>query len=178
MALYQSLIAAADLQNGPQGIQGVQGLQGLNGLYAAQGIQGIQGIQSIQGPQGIQGVVGPIPNLALETINALSASTGTVVHNYNLGNIWAHTGVLANFTANFTNVPTTNNIVVNFLLIVYQGATPYFPSAVQIDGVANTILWFDGNTPVPVANKRDTFAFALVRVSNGWSVLGNYSTYG
>ena len=113
-----------------------------------------------------------------ENIIVLNASTGTVAHDYTAGGIFVHTNIASNFTANFFNVPTTDNRISNFTLILYQGATPYYPTAVQIDGAAQTILWFDGNTPTATANKTEIASFSLVRVSGAWRVLGNYSMYG
>jgi hypothetical protein len=168
---------------GDLGIQGTQGLQGIQGIQSLQGIQGVQGfgyaqLQGVQGLQGIQGILGNTPSIQTETTNLLTSSTGVVTHNYNTGGLWIHTSISANFTANFTNVPTTDNRIHNFTLILYQGATAYYPSAVQIDGVAQTILWFEGNTPVPVANKTDIVSFSLIRVASAWRVLGSFGTHG
>lgn len=159
------------------GIIGLQGTQGVQGVQGLQGTQGF-GYAQLQGVQGVQGTIGTTPSLQTETLNVLTGSTGVVAHNYNTGGLWIHTGISANFTANFTNVPTTNNRTNNFTLMLYQGASPYYPNVVQIDGVAQTILWFDGNTPIPVANKTEIATFSLVRVSDTWRVLGSYGMYG
>ena len=159
------------------GIIGLQGTQGVQGVQGLQGTQGF-GYAQLQGLQGVQGTVGTTPSLQTETLNVLTGSTGVVAHDYNTGGLWIHTGISANFTANFTNVPTTNNRTNNFTLMLYQGASPYYPNVVQIDGVAQTILWFDGNTPIPVANKTEIATFSLVRVSDTWRVLGSYGMYG
>ena len=159
------------------GIIGLQGTQGVQGVQGLQGTQGF-GYAQLQGLQGVQGTVGSTPSLQTETLNVLTGSTGVVAHNYNTGGLWIHTSISANFTANFTNVPTTNNRTNNFTLMLYQGASPYYPNVVQIDGVAQTILWFDGNTPIPVANKTEIATFSLVRVSDTWRVLGSYGMYG
>jgi hypothetical protein len=159
------------------GIIGLQGTQGVQGVQGLQGTQGF-GYAQLQGVQGVQGTIGTTPSLQTETLNVLTGSTGVVAHNYNTGGLWIHTGISANFTANFTNVPTTNNRTNNFTIMLYQGASPYYPNVVQIDGVAQTILWFDGNTPIPVANKTEIATFSLVRVSDTWRVLGSYGMYG
>ena len=159
------------------GIIGLQGTQGVQGVQGVQGTQGF-GYAQLQGVQGVQGTIGTTPSLQTETLNVLTGSTGVVAHDYNTGGLWIHTGISANFTANFTNVPTTNNRTNNFTLMLYQGASPYYPNVVQIDGVAQTILWFDGNTPIPVANKTEIATFSLVRVSDTWRVLGSYGMYG
>jgi hypothetical protein len=44
-----------------------------------------------------------------ELLDTKTSATGTVVHDFSTSAIWYHSSISANFTANFTNVPTTNN---------------------------------------------------------------------
>jgi hypothetical protein len=113
-----------------------------------------------------------------EIVTALTGATGTVAHNLATGPIFLHSSVTANFTANFTNTPTTNDRSIVATLIVTQGATAYIPNAVQIDGVGQTINWVGGSAPTGGANKRDVFTFALIRSSSTWTVLGNFTSFG
>lgn len=175
---------------GPAGSTGATGAQGSTGATGSTGPVGATGATGVQGPAGATGVVGATgslgstgatgttPSLQTETLNVLTGSTGTVVHNYNTGGLWIHTSIAANFTVNFTNVPTTDSRTNNFTLILYQGATPYYPSAVQIDGAAQTILWLDNVTPTPAANKTELASFSLIRSSSTWRVIGSYSSFG
>lgn len=149
-----------------------------NSTINAGRVIGATGLTGSTGLTGATGSTGPSPNFVLEASNTLTGSTGTVVHNYTVGGIWIHTSIAANFTANFTNVPTTAGSVVNFTLVLIQGASPYFPNAVQIDGVAQTINWLEGLTPTPVANKKDMASFNLVRNAGSWIVFGSYATFG
>jgi hypothetical protein len=112
-----------------------------------------------------------------EVLNTKTGATGTVVHDYSTGGIWYHSSMSANFTANFTNVPTTNNRSVTVALILDQGATARLPTAVQIDGVAQTIQWGGGSIPVGTNNYTDIVNFMLIRSSSAWTVLGSLSTY-
>lgn len=173
-----SISAGATGPTGTQGATGSTGPAGATGLTGSPG--GATGVTGATGATGIgaTGATGAGANISIETLNVLTAATGTVAHDYNLGGLFLHTGVAANFTANFTNVPTTNNIVINYTLIVYQGATAYFPNAVQIDGASQTINWADNAVPTPNANKRELFTFSLLRSSNAWTVIGSFSTYG
>ena len=109
-----------------------------------------------------------------EVLNTKTSATGTVVHNLSEGNTWYHSSISANFTANFTNVPTTNNRTIVCTLILVQGATAYIPNAVQIDGVAQTINW-TGHNGVPTGDANDTniATFILIRQTNSWTVLGS-----
>ena len=139
---------------------------------------GAQGATGATGVTGIQGATGPAPNLIIEASNSLTASTGVVAHNYALGGIWIHSSIAANFTANFTNVPTSVGAVVNFTLVLQQGATAYIATAVQIDGQAQTIKWVENTVPSGNANKTDLQSFSLLRISGSWLVLGSLSSFG
>lgn len=113
-----------------------------------------------------------------EKLQTKVAATGTVTHDYSLGTLFHHSSISANFTANITNVPTTNNRSIVVSLILEQGATPYIPNALQIDGSSQTINWVGGATPTPIANKKELVSFVLVRVSSSWTVLGSITTFG
>lgn len=154
---------------------------GIIGATGSTGPIGPIGSTGATGPQGATGSTGPYPNLLLEGSNTISNATGVVAHNYNVSGIFTHTNISSNFTANFTNVPTTLgglSAVVSFTLICVQGATAYYPSAVQIDGVTQVINWVDGATPTPNSNKYDVVAFTLIRSGSSWIVLGTLSSYG
>ena len=112
-----------------------------------------------------------------EVLNTKTGATGTVVHDISTGSIWYHSSLSANFTANFTNVPTTNNRSITVALILDQGATARIPNAVQVDGAAQTIQWSGGSIPVGTNNYTDIVNFTLIRVSSAWTVLGTLSTY-
>jgi hypothetical protein len=113
-----------------------------------------------------------------ELLTTITGATGTVTHNISAATIFHHSSMSANFTANFTNVPTTNDRAINVTLILIQGGTARIPSAVQIDGSAQTINWQDNTVPTGNANKRDVVVFSLIRTGSAWTVLGGLSTYG
>ena len=112
-----------------------------------------------------------------EKVNTSSISANVMTCNYTTGAIYYQsTNPSANFTVNFTNIPTTNERAITFTIFVTQGATAYLPNAVQIDGSAQTIKWAQGTTPTPTANKIDIFSFTLIRLSSSWTVFGNANT--
>jgi hypothetical protein len=113
-----------------------------------------------------------------EVLNTKTAATGTVTHDLSTGAIFYHSSISANFTANFTNVPTTNNRTVAVALVLSQGATARIPSAVQIAGVAQTILWQGGTLPSGTASRVDVVSFTLIRTGSAWTVIGALTTYG
>jgi hypothetical protein len=106
----------------------------------------------------------------------VAGATGTVTHDFSLSDIFYHTGAVANWTTNITNVPTTNNRELRVRLILAQGVSAYIPSGYQIDGAAQTILWENGTAPtVGTANKIDIIELTLIRRASSWIVLGSYS---
>ena len=158
---------------GPVGATGLTGPTGTTGTAGAAGATGATGTAGTVGATGATGIIS-----SAEPLTALTASTGVVAHSYLTGTVWHHSSISASFTANFTNIPTTNNQVITFVLFLYQGATPYSVSAVQIDGVAQTISWFDAAAPTAVANRKEIWTFSLVRVASAWTVHGSMSSYG
>jgi len=80
----------------------------------------------------------------------------------------------ANFTINLTGVPTTNDRIITFTAIITQGATGYYPSAFQIDGVAQTIKWGGGAAvaATSTSGKIDIYTFNLLRTGSAWTVFG------
>ena len=116
--------------------------------------------------------------LLSEVSSTINGATGTVVHNTTTSGVFYHTAPAANFTANFTNVPTTGDRITTVALIIAQGLTQYMPTAVQIGGAAQTIEWFGGSVPGGTANGFDIVSFTLIRQSSTWTVLGASSTYG
>jgi hypothetical protein len=112
-----------------------------------------------------------------EKVNTSSISSNIMTCDYTTGSIYYQsTNPSANFTVNFTNVPTTNNKAITFTVFVTQGATGYIPNILQVDGNAQTIKWAQGTQPTPTANKIDIFSFTLIRLSSSWTVFGNANT--
>jgi hypothetical protein len=113
-----------------------------------------------------------------EVLNTKTGATGTVVHDFSTGAVWYHSSMSADFTANFTNVPTADNKAISIVLILNQGASGSYATAVQIDGAAQTIKWLAGVSPTVSVNKIDILSFTLIRTGSAWTVLGSMSSYG
>lgn len=111
-------------------------------------------------------------------VTPLSGATGVVVHDYSLGSTFRHLTPAANFTVNLTNMNLSNGFITQVRLIIVQGITPQVPTAVQIDGVAQSLLWKDNSPPAGNANKRDVVLFTISNLSGAYIVLGELSTYG
>jgi len=113
-----------------------------------------------------------------EKVVPITGATGVVDHNTSNGSIFYHTSLAADFTANFTNLETTNNRTVSIALLLVQGGTPFIPTAVQIDGTSAVINWQGATVPSGTADQTDLVSFTLIRTSSTWSVIGNLTTYG
>jgi plastocyanin len=110
-----------------------------------------------------------------EVFNTISGAQGVVTHDFSTGAIWYHTTITANFTANFTNVPTTSNRTIVVALILNQGSTGRLPTAIQINGASATITWPGDVQPTPNTNQIDIVSFTLLRIGSTWNVLGSLS---
>jgi len=113
-----------------------------------------------------------------ELLATKTGGTGTVVHNLNEGTIFYHSSIAANMTANFTNVPTTNERTTSVALILEQGTSPFYASVIQIDGATQTVKWLNNQTPTLYPNKTQIETLTLIRVGNAWVVTGQMATYG
>lgn len=115
-------------------------------------------------------------NAPLETINiAATAATGTInVEVGSVGSVWYYTtNASANFTLNFRKssgstlaglLAVGQSVTITFLNT--NGATPYYPTAFQIDGSAVTPKWQGGTAPAAGnANSVDAYVFTIVKTS-------------
>lgn len=115
-----------------------------------------------------------------EKVNTSAISGNLMICDYSTGAIFDQTTKPnANFTVNFTNVPTDNNYVASFTIMVTQGTTWGYPNAAQVAGSSVTIKWPNGNT-APAAytspdGKIDIFTFTLLRTGSAWTVFGSYN---
>jgi hypothetical protein len=114
-----------------------------------------------------------------EVSTAISGATGVVVHDCSAGTIFVHSTPSGAFTPNFTNIALTANRVTSVAVLVQQGVTPRVPTAVQINGVLNTVRWQGGIAPTGNASKRDLLNFTLISSGTSiFTVLGSLASYG
>ena len=148
------------------------------GSFIVDGGAGIAGTLNIGADLNISGLT-TLTNTSEKLNTKTSAgSAGTVTHDLSTGSVFYHSSISNNFTANFTNVPTTNDRALGVTLILAQGGTAYMANVLQIDGTTQTIKWVNNSTPTGTANKVDIVGFSLIRTGSAWTVLGQYSTYG
>ena len=107
-----------------------------------------------------------------EAFATLTGATGTVTHDCDNGHIFYHTGAAADWTANFTNLSLTAEHATTLSIVTSQGATAYIPTAVEIGGVAQTLLWQGGSTPSGTADGTDVVAFSILNDGGTYVVMG------
>jgi hypothetical protein len=82
----------------------------------------------------------------------------------------------SNFTANFTNVPTTDGREINIELILNQNSsTGFYANIIQINGVGVSARY--NAAPVATANRIEIQKLRLIRISGAWIVLGQLEEY-
>jgi hypothetical protein len=107
-----------------------------------------------------------------------TGATGTVVHDWTTGSIFYHSTMLANFTANITNVPTTADRAYTATLILKQGATGYYANALQVNSSPTTILWANATGPTGTAGRTEIESFTLYYTSAEWTAFGQLASFG
>ena len=118
-----------------------------------------------------------VANGVYEFFSSLADATGVVTHNCANGHIFYHTSPDANWTVNLTNLLDTWNRATSVTIIIAQGATGYYPNAVQIAGVAQTINWQGNVTPTPSTNRTDVVRFSIINNSGTYTVLGQLTGF-
>jgi len=113
-----------------------------------------------------------------ENFATLTGSTGTVVHNCQNGHLFYHTNPSANWTANFTNLNLAQEDATNIGIVISQGNSAYIPSAVEIAGVAQTIVWQGNSAPTGTDNGKDTISFTILNDGGTYIVLGQMVSFG
>ena len=110
-----------------------------------------------------------------------TATTASSVVNYDCANnqIFYHTntGTVANWTANFTNLNLAAGKATAISLVIKQGNTGYYPSAVQIGGAAQTLNWQGNTNPTVNANRTDVVSFTILNDSGTYTVLGQLTGF-
>jgi hypothetical protein len=114
-----------------------------------------------------------------EKIKGVSESgLSTIQFNFNDGSIWYVDTIDLDFTADFINIPTTDNRVTTGTIVIPQGATAYSPISVSIDGTPVTTLWGNGATAIGNPNQTDIIGFSFFRYGATWSnVLAQLNTF-
>lgn len=87
----------------------------------------------------------------------------TISFNFINGAIYLINTPTSNFTAAFTNVPTTSPYTISVSMLLYQGSSAgYIPTILSINGVIQTIRWQGGSQPSATASHIQIVSFVFV----------------
>lgn len=123
-----------------------------------------------------------------ETANIVaSAATGTININSETSTVWYYTSnASANHTLNFrySSSASLDSVLsvgesVTIIWMNTNGATPYYPNVIQIDGSTVTPKWSGGTAPsAGNASSIDVYAFNIVKTASAtFVVLGSQSRF-
>ena len=174
--------------SGPQGPTGPQGPQGqlFNGGTLTNAVSILDSTQSVSTTTGALTVAGGVGiggtltfNQSLETVQEITTASGIVTHDCSKGQIFNHTDIFANFTANLTNITLNNGYASNITLVLNQGDPAYVPNAVQIDGATQTVYW-QGNSIAPegTVGKKDVVSFSILNTNGSYLIFGQLVSFG
>lgn len=113
---------------------------------------------------------------AFQSKTGASAVTA-VVHDCSLGHIFYHTSANGNFTVNLTNLNLNSGYATTITIVIAQGATGYYPNAVQIAGASQTLNWQGNTTPTPSTNRTDVVSFSILNNGGTYIVLGQLTGF-
>jgi hypothetical protein len=122
-------------------------------------------------------VGGTTVRLINEPFQLVTGANGTMNFDVNQYAVFYNQTIAGNFTANFINVPTTNNNSIILTLILEQGASPYYATALRINSVATPIYWYQAIVPTPTPNAIEIESFTLFYLNSGWKVVAQYTPF-
>ena len=119
---------------------------------------------------------GGVVTSLLEGANTVaSAATGTINFDVITSSVWYYTtSASANFTLNFRgnsgttlNTLLANNQSVTCVFLNTNGATPYYASAITIDGTSVTPKWQGGTAPIAGnASAIDAYSYTIYKTAS------------
>ena len=113
-----------------------------------------------------------------EKFTTTNGATGVTALDCSTGHVHYLTAPAGDITANFTNLDLTAEYGTNVTIVIDQGNTQYEVTAVQIGGVAQTIVWQGNSAPTGTANGVDSFSFTILNDGGTYVVLGQMVAFG
>lgn len=157
-------------------------VDGVNGTILAANLSGalpaIDGSQLQNLPETTTFVSTPtFEGGVLEGFEEKTGATGTVAHDLSAKRIFRHSSIAADFTANLTNTGLEDGLATGVSMILVQGATAFIPTAIEIDGASQTILWLGGSQPTGTVNGVDLVQFTVLQSGVSYTVLAQLVAY-
>jgi hypothetical protein len=123
-----------------------------------------------------------------EDINIVaSAATGTINFDVTTASIWYYTtNATANHTLNFRyssgvslNTALATGDAITLVWLNTNGATPYYPNVINIDGSAVTPKWQNGSAPTAGnASSIDAYSFTIIKTASAtFTVLASQTKF-
>lgn len=151
----------------------------LSGTLAVAGTTTLNGATTLNATATLNGSASTLAaifkNAAEPASVSATAATGTINFDILTQSVVYYT---ANATGNFTinvrgngsntfNTITSNGQVITLVFLSTNGSTAYYNSAVQIDGVAQTVKWQNGFTPTTGnANAVDIYTYTIIKTAS------------
>jgi len=112
-----------------------------------------------------------------ESFASKTGATGTVTHDCVTSSIFYHTSPSNNWTANFTNLNLSSSYATSVTMVISQSSTAYLPTAVQIDGVGQTLNWQGNVTPIGTPSRNNVVTFSILNNAGTYIVLGQIVSF-
>ena len=112
-----------------------------------------------------------------QSFSSISNATGDVDHDCSSTQTFLHSNISDSFVVNLTNFSLSSGDSTTVTLILTQGATAHFPSAIKIGGSAQEFSWKSTTYPSPTANAEEVVTFKILNNSGTYLVLADVDTY-
>jgi len=157
----------------------VNGVTVANGQLNVTGNSAITGTLTVTGTSTFNGttssIAAAIKNMKEPATVSATAATGTINYDVTTQSILYYTtNASANWTVNFRassgtslNAAMSTGDVITVVLLVTQGSTAYYNSAVQVDGASVTPKWQGGTAPTAGnASSIDIYTYTIVKTGS------------
>ena len=115
-----------------------------------------------------------------EVVSTYTNPQGTVNFDFNHGAIFYISSMTSNFTANFSNVPTTaNRSLVTTLMLQQSTNSANYTSTIRINSSTPVLRWPNATAPTPTSNRTEMESFTIYGNGiNTWYVMGQLTSFG
>jgi hypothetical protein len=117
--------------------------------------------------------LGPVKELFATKTGA----TGVVTHDCVTSSVFYHTSPSNNWTANLTNLNLSASYATTVTMVISEGVTAYLPTAVQIEGSAQTLNWQGNVTPTGTPSRVNIVTFSILNNAGTYTVLGQIVSF-
>lgn len=118
-----------------------------------------------------------IENGVHERFQEIIDVANTVTYDCDLGHVFYHATPNSNWVVNLTNFDISDSYASSVTLIILQGSTGYYPTALEINGESQTINWKENTIPTPSSNRIDVVSFSVLNNAGSYIVLGQLTGF-